>query len=185
MEEVYIIELKGAKLFYLVDYHPKTFHGQANPNHDENSELLLAFKDGSPSGISFYTESAIKMISYIAKNYHVDGIVIVPSHNEFEYSRGLVRIIDEACRVTGLEDLHKSLRRVYSIGKISSGGNRSIDQHIRSINVIDKDVINKDIIVFDDVVTSGNSMHACEDKLLSAGASSVLFASLCHTKHYY
>lgn len=185
MEERYIKELNGMKLFYLVDYHPKTFNGQANPYHDENSEQLLKFKNGKAAGISFYTEHAIEMIRYIEKNCHIDGIVIVPSHNEFEYSQGLVKIVVEACRVTGLEDLHESLRRVYSIGKISFGGDRSLEQHIRSINVIDKDVLDKDILVFDDIVTSGNSMLACEDKLLSAGASSVQFAALCRTKHYF
>ena len=56
--------------------------------------------------------------------------------------------------------------------KKTSSVDRSVDTHLSTIWAY-KNVVDKDILIVDDIVTSGSSMKACKQLLLKAGARSV------------
>ena len=66
------------------------------------------------------------------------------------------------------------LKRNKSIDKLATGGNRSMETHMKSIStVLDMDIDNDIVLLMDDVTTTGNSLYACKEILLQNGAREV------------
>jgi predicted amidophosphoribosyltransferase len=81
--------------------------------------------------------------------------------------------------------LHTDLvRRHTSIQKLARGGNRNLHIHLDSIDIAAPNlVVGKAVLLLDDIATSGNSMIACQQRLLEAGASEVLGLVIGQTTH--
>jgi hypothetical protein len=79
-------------------------------------------------------------------------------------------------------DGSKILERFKSVLPAHSGGDRSVNIHLNSIKVNHPELIlNKDVWVLDDVITTGNSMKACEALLRKSGAKNVYWFSMGKT----
>lgn len=66
------------------------------------------------------------------------------------------------------------LDREHSIDKLAMGGNRDKKVHLNSITTLDDVDIQGDVVLLmDDVTTTGNSLYACKEILLSKGANQV------------
>ena len=179
----YVVKNK-TRIFYATDYHPYYLNrlaGVINPTFDETSSLLLRFKEDKAGGFEYYKEIALTLIDQLHKLYKFDGIAIIPSHEQYKYGEGMLRLVNLIHNVLGINDVHAALFRVYTIEKLSRGGNRSSDNHIKSIAVKDNLVCRKNIILLDDVITTGNSMIAGEYLLYKAKANAVVCASLART----
>ena len=71
-------------------------------------------------------------------------------------------------------DATSCLVRARHFDKLAHGGDRSIDVHLKSIVVVHEELIeDEEVLVLDDVTTSGNSLEACKQLLLQAGARRV------------
>ncbi len=174
-------------IYYVADYHPYRISGERNPAFDEASSLLLRFKEGKEIGFKFYADKIINMISQLNETYKFDGIAIIPSHEVGKYSESLLRLINILRDELRIDDKHTALSRIYTIDKLSRGGNRSIDNHIKSISVNREIVKGKCILLLDDVITTGHSMIAGEYLLNRTNANNVICASVAHTvyEHTY
>ena len=62
-------------------------------------------------------------------------------------------------------------------------GDRSISKHLESIWVTnDSRIVSEEVLLIDDIVTTGNSLTACKKLLLDRGAADVVCLALGVTK---
>ena len=79
-------------------------------------------------------------------------------------------------------DATSVLVRTETINKLAYGGSRLVDIHTRTIAVENPDLVRgKKVLLVDDVITSGNSLLVCKQKLSEAGAASVLCFAIGQT----
>lgn len=155
-------------------YHP--YHNRNNPKFDDFSREILKVKnmDGW----------VIKEVYHALDEWFTDGfpIVTVPSHDPEKKDSGIKMIARLLCSNGKRIDATECLVRKYKIDKAAHGGNRSILLHKNSIALQSPElIIGKDILLLDDVTTTNNSLIACRDILLNAGAKSVHPYALAQT----
>ncbi len=162
---------------YFINYYTKRDNWD-NCNSDnliKSSKLALEFKDSDKS-------KYFKKVFNFLDNIILSNIVLccVPSHKEanLEHSiTSLVKLLSKNGRIDGSNCLIRSK----TIQKISSpNSDRSEQVHLNSIKEQNTHLfINKNVLLLDDIVTSGNSMRACSKILMqpnkgTIGAKSIL-----------
>ncbi len=166
---------------YFVDYHP--YYGGRNPKFDERSAAILEFKKGKPpSTILLFAINIQKQFDPVWNNC---CCVAVPSSDSSKTCTPVhIMIKTLITLVKSLQDGSDVLVRTKTIRKLSWGGKRDISVHLDSIDINPNssiDVSGKDVLLIDDVMTTGNSLLACESKLIAAGANRVFFLTLAKT----
>lgn len=153
------------EIIYLLDYHP--WYGGNNPSFDEKSRFLLDLKDDKKNAV----ERAFASIDpHIAAGL---SLAVVPGHDPDKIAGGLRRLVG-LFGANGRVDANTCLVRTKKIAKLAHGGNRSIQTHLDSIEVLDAHLIaGADVLLLDDITTSGNSLLACRQLLQAAGAGNV------------
>lgn len=157
-------------LVYLDKYHP--WHGGNNPNWNPFCGKVLDLKDdtATPRRNRAATEFAGRIDKMLKKNV---ALAVVPGHDPKKTSSG-VRQIAKRLIAEGRHDATDCLVRFKKVDKLATGGDRSERTHLQSVRVDNAELIrDKDVVVLDDVTTSGNSLSACSKLLLRAGAASV------------
>jgi hypothetical protein len=156
-------------------YHPYWVGGVRNPSFSAHSGKILDLKDGMERGIEHFREFLEDKI--------LPGIpiAVVPSSDPEKAKSGLC-ILGERLAAAGRIDATGCLVRTKKIDKLAHGGNRAIEVHLESIVVQNAKLIKgKDVLLLDDVTTSGNSLAACKRLLLDAGASRVQMLAIGKT----
>jgi Phosphoribosyl transferase domain len=170
-------------LYYLGFYHPKFDYYENcyydNCNFNEFSHRILRLKDRDCSAVYYFRDILTKLI----EDEEI-SISAVPSHVALESNSGIRDLA--ICVVKSKKnyiDSVKCLERVAKVGKYSPAkGCRSEQEHFNSILVKDRTLIqNRNIILMDDIITSGNSANACKRLLLDAGAKEVKIVCLGKT----
>jgi len=109
-------------------------------------------------------------------------IAIVPSHRSDRLITGLSRLARRYAATTEITDATTCLERFESIPKMAYGGHRDERMHFESLRVINPSLIkDQDVLLLDDVVSSGCSLRAGKALLLAAGARSVQPVALART----
>lgn len=193
-----ITEKNGIKIYYLWDYHPLSRkvngHKEENDKFDNVSELLLRLKEGDNVAIEFIYEILKSRIEQmIKKNVFLLGnrCAVIPSSNCKNKRTPMHYIIEKLCstlvfnilpflKVMLRFDLN-ALVRFSSIQKLAYGGSRDINVHLNSIFCESRDISYSDVILFDDIVTTGNSMSACYKILKANNAINITCISLAKT----
>jgi hypoxanthine phosphoribosyltransferase len=163
------------RLFYLGFYHPKfeQYQGEKYENNYFNdfSDDILRLKDREWESIEYFGDLILELLED-------EELVIttVPSHisgKQYSGIRDIAKYIT-FCNPTYI-DLSYCLMRHRSIEQLSrSNGSRSKHIHLESIRVENQSAIeNKNIVLLDDVITSGSSVEACVEILQAAGAKMV------------
>lgn len=116
-------------------------------------------------------------------------VVAVPSSTFGKTDSGIMKLAKMLSK-QGYEriDATSCLVRKVSVKPNHMGGERSITKHLNSIEVVNQYLIKGQIVILlDDVCTSGNTLTACTQLLMEAGAAEVKQYALLRDdpKEYY
>ncbi|TYS12986.1 hypothetical protein FZC78_22645 [Rossellomorea vietnamensis] len=170
-------ENEEKSFWYLDEYYPYRIGGELNPNFDTNSGLILDLKEGLLKGINHYFDILDEML-----NRNIT-LCTVPSSDSLKKVTG-IRSLAQKLAAHNRIDATSCLYRETTIPKAAHGGPRSVEVHLQTIRVINTHLIyNKEILLLDDIKTSGSSLKACKKLLLNAGAKKVVTLAVGKTTH--
>jgi predicted amidophosphoribosyltransferase len=161
------------------DYKPYAAHlaqGGDYSNFPAHSGRILDLKDDKAGAPEHFAEMIEPELS--------DDIVIVtiPSHDPAKPPGGLQKLAARLAEKGNRVDGSRCLVRTQKHDKLAHGGDRSKDSHLKSMEVRNTHLIKgKNVLLLDDVTTSGNSLEAGSDLLLKAGARFVRRAAIGKT----
>jgi hypothetical protein len=160
-------------------YHPWGQHkamGGHGSNYPTFSGRILDLKDKKEGGIIYFFNIVEPLIRKDIT------LVTVPSHDPQKAINGIRELAQRICLDDPRIDATEVLVRQKPVGKLAHGGDRSEDNHLKSIIVKSQQLIRgRRVLLLDDVVSTGNSLRACKQMLLSAGARAVHCAALGKT----
>lgn len=184
--------------FYIYNKNEKNKYGS------KSSELLY-FAKTNPNDVFFSPELFDKYTTYfykyVIKNlFNINQELVlccVPSHNECDYISNVMSHVikhtikkfndDNTYSVIASKKIYDGsnvLYRKYEVPKSSiSHEKRSYSRQYDSLGVRNKELIkDKNVLLIDDIYTSGASMHACKEKLLENGAKKVYLFAYARTR---
>lgn len=145
--------------YYIGEYHPYKRYGQYNPDFDEFSSRILKYKKGERSELFYF----LALLTGILKENSNLAITCVPSHESGSFGPNHV-IISMLCENRGYTNASSCLYRFKTVDKLATGGERSKSVHLSSIILQDTHLLkDRDVLLIDDVATSGNSLLACSE----------------------
>jgi predicted amidophosphoribosyltransferase len=148
-------------------YYNYRINGVINPNFDSFSGLILDLKEKKEYGLKYFYDIIEKHLS--------PGIAIayVPSHDPSNVNSGIRILAQRLAANKGRIDATSCLERHTFVAKKAHGGDRRIEVDLRSIHVKNKELLrNRNVLLLDDVTTSGNSLMACR-QLLSLNSNAL------------
>jgi hypothetical protein len=161
------------------EYHPWGQHkarGGDGSNYPTYSGKILDLKDKKDSGIIYFFNLIEPLIRKDVT------LVTVPSHDPQKTINGIRELAQRICIDDPRIDATEVLVREKPVAKQAHGGNRNKENHLKSIVVKSPILIRgRRVLLLDDVVSTGGSMRACKELLLSAGAREVHCAALGKT----
>ena len=167
-------------LYPLGFYHPKyDYDRYESDRFNEFSDRILQLKNRDSSAINYFTNILIKQI----EDQEI-AIATVPSHTAFKSDSGIRDLADNLVRSKAQYiDAVRCLERFKDVPQSSqTPGGRSKHTHLESIRVKDKQLIeNKNVLLIDDIYTTGSSTSACQDILQKAGAREVKIIAIGKT----
>ena len=174
---------KKIKEIYLDNYIPKN-RGDQN----KFSEEILKFKNANINSINYFAKQIFKRWKYI--NDHKFTLCKVPSSDANKTKNSISDLISILIMnsTQNHRDASEFIIRKHSIQpQHKSYGNErlTIKGHLDSLDVDNNKlelVDGKNVILFDDVVTTGNSMRSCTFLLFKNNAQKVIQFSLSKTK---
>ncbi len=154
-------------------YHPK--RRGSNKDFDERSRQILRLKDRDGQAIaSFY-----KIIEPLLGSGF--SVAVVPSRDATRTGSG-IRDVAQRLAVNGRSDATSCLVRHTTIPKLACGGDRRVEVHLGSISVVGAHLIrSREVLLLDDITTTGNSFRACRMLLEQNGAALVKCLALAQT----
>ena len=153
-------------LFTLGKYYPVT---DPQFKQDDFSKRLLAIKyrhDSDPDPQSWKqrnrTHALRRLIQQLDPLLSPDiAIAVVPSHDPAAGISGIHQLAQALARQSRI-DATECLVRFKQIPKLATGGSRSVARHMSSIRVEHAEITQgREVLLLDDVTTSGNSLVAC------------------------
>lgn len=161
------------------DYKPYNAHlaqGGDYMNYPAHSGRILDLKDDKAGAPRHFADMIEPELS--------DDIVIVtiPSHDPAKAPGGLQKLAALLAEKGNRVDGSGCLVRTKKHDKLAHGGDRSKDSHLKSMEVKNAHLIKgKNVLLLDDVATSGNSLEAGAELLSKAGARFVRRAAIGKT----
>ncbi len=179
-KELYRVKIKE---IFLNDYIPKNRGEQ-----DEFSKQILKFKDGNENSIKYFEDQIFKRWKHINENKF--SLCKVPSSDKNKINNTISELIKRIIARSSEKhrDASDFIIRKYSIKpqhKSYRNERLSIASHLDSLDICKSkiDLIEgKNIILFDDVLTTGNSMKSSSHLLFKHKAQNVIQFTLSKTK---
>ena len=170
-------------LAYLCEYVKKDH--QFLQMDDRSKQFVWGFKDGNINCL----ETAY---GYIVPNLGCDfAIAVVPPSKIYKnFNTGCYKfakmMINRIGTTHRIPDATHVLQRIKNIVSGHSGGQRALEIHYNSIGYNYPELVKgKDVLLLDDVYTTGISMQACSNILKYLGARSVSFLAIGKTLSTY
>ncbi len=156
-------------IFYLYDYYPTRF-----VEHRGISEKIIAFKNGNTDAIDYFCRVIKDVLDERFKD-NLSGlgeytVCIMPAHDRGMYSVGLKLLARFLVDTYGMTDGVELVQRIKTHDRNANGGDRSIAGQLQTLAIDDRyAVVDKKILLLDDVTTSGNSILAVRRLLTDRG----------------
>lgn len=172
------------EIISLFDYHP--WEDGNNPRIDNITHTLLNIKNPSADrrrpAIKFFNKVLVNPPGGLVRLVSGEQCIfaIVPSHSQGCVSPGLTDLIESVAGHFNFGNDVNVLFRHTTVPKAATGGPRSVQVHLSSINVVG-DVRGQTVYLFDDVTSTGSSLRACKELLLQSGAARVAMIALGQT----
>ncbi|MCR5788468.1 MAG: hypothetical protein K6G83_01120, partial [Lachnospiraceae bacterium] len=148
---------------------------EKNPLVGEFEKMILDLKEMKGRAIRRFFEEIDPLLGYGF------SICVVPSSDPLVKNSGM-SILGRMLAGNGRKDKVGFLVRHSKIQKLAGGGDRSKYVHFGSIRVSeDMSVEGENVLLLDDITTSGNSLLACRDILIANGAKRVEMLALGRT----
>lgn len=164
------------KIIYYDIYHP--WHGGSNSEFNYFSGKILDLKKGKSGSVNYFFNL---LKGRFDKN--IDAIVVVPSHDPLNLHSSVRQLAQELASYNNWYDGTGIVKRIKKINKLAQGGNRNMSVHLNSLTTSNGSSLKKkNVLVFDDVTTSGNSLHATMKLLRESGVNSVYGYAIGYTK---
>lgn len=163
------------KISHFGFYHPYN-HGN-NPEFDIFSGRILDFKKDQTAAVGYFFEQ-LKNVDFNA----TEAVVIVPSHSPQNRMSSVRKLAQKLAQYKGWTDATDCVVRTHLIDKLANGGERSMDVHLGSLKIMNPHLIaGKNVLVLDDVTTSGNSLFATMRLLKEKNVNSVWSYAIAKT----
>jgi len=173
----------GPAIYVLGEYRPWNYHkenGGTGSNWPEHSCRIMDVKKMRPTGYSYFERGLLTLITQTS----AQAVALVPGHDPENGRSGLRAIIEAYAPRARVAVGVDYLKRTTLIDKLANGGDRSVQVHLDSIVANDPARFRgKSILLVDDVLTTGNSLLACREILLAAGAAKVHSLALAQTTY--
>lgn len=174
------LQLQDEDILYLCEYVPenrcRTDEGEYRDTR--STDFVLAFKHNKPYAVEavlndLYPQLGNHFALVAFPSSKVKGNYISPSHTLIH------RLVERATRDNGKSDITDASECLYRYKDIQkqhlSSGSRNANIHLDSIELRHPELIQgKDVLVIDDITTSGSSMRAAFQMLKEHGAKSVI-----------
>ncbi|MDG3548596.1 ComF family protein [Methanobacterium formicicum] len=176
-----IIRVNGKKIphYYLDSYLPR----YKNSNPGEFSEDVLKFKRGVDYSIMdrFATE-IIRLVSDAELKF--DIIVPIPSSSANTIKNGTKIFVSKVSKGLKIENGVNILVRIKNVpaSHLCTASNRPTeDRHYETIKC-ENGLSNMRVMLFDDIVTAGNTSRACIRRIFDTGVTNITLISLAKTE---
>ena len=164
------------EIFNLGIYHP--WHDGHNPNFDDFSCVILDVKDQHIKGINYFVNRLRSILSSTEEYV----ICIIPTHTVGTAPSGIRTIAKQLCShpvIDGTEVISRALE----IPEKTMGGSRDMQLEIESLTVLNENVVRgRQVLLLDDVTTTGTSLKAGKYLIEQAGAEIVVLLALARTQ---
>ncbi|WP_226099557.1 phosphoribosyltransferase [Dickeya oryzae] len=177
-------------------YHPYRYLGEKNPLSDRQSKLMMDFKDENNrnhrQAVNHFSQLAISVLRQMVvagrRGLFIEYpfiVSIVPSHMAGRISPSLLTVAERITRECPRGQVNNCLARIETVPSAHrEGGDRSILGHMSTIRVQNDNLQGVNVLLLDDVKTTGGSLSACYYLLESAGAGLIMPFALLETANY-
>ena len=174
------LSTREVQIKYLIDYIPLS----APVPQDDLSKKIIPFKNGEQEPLKFFYDIIEKKL----KQRQQFVVCNVPSSNSAWPWPPIRQLAYELRRDKELIMGEHILIRKYTVPSQHSGSKRlTIDQHYTSLEILKSfsNVVNgAHILLFDDIITTGNSFKGCIKHFLEHGARKITGVILGKTKKW-
>lgn len=168
----------GVTCYYLYDYYPKNRFPDIDGEHQINRITVWNFKDGKNSLLVASKVSSGLINKFGRAGLSTKTLCIIPSSTDtktsIRYNTFCSRVASNVGICNGYDLISNSTDRETTHHNNLRDINHSSYLHFGNVN-------EKDILLFDDVITSGKSFRNLRASLLSNGANSVTGIFLAQT----
>lgn len=169
------------------EYHKYRIWGFRNPKFNESCGRLLDLKDEKHPkhdlAVRHFGQKVAQHLKGLISRKEPIVVALVPGHSQNSLSAGLKEIVSNHLKPAfNIVNKKYALRRHTTTGKRASGGDRSMENVLDTVEVVEGTVTKGcTVVLIDDVTTTGNSMRACASLLKAAGAGKVIGIALMNT----
>lgn len=167
-------------IFSMYPYFPKNMDSRGFvPTEDEQKtrQMIYDFKDGRSGDI--VVNNLIEIIAFAFRYYsRYLTFVCIPASSQYNNERRYKLFSDEICEATGMINS-------YNYIEINSDGEaKHLGGSKKASVTYDRDFFNnKNVILFDDVITKGNTIFEVKHKLEKLGATVICAITIGKTVH--
>jgi hypothetical protein len=167
---------------YIDDYYP--YKNGKNPKWNKFSSDILSLKCSKSDFRGRIEDYFVSQLEPIVPRDCL--IICFPSSNPADNDRGINEIARKLCEGGLRQNADGNLHRITKIKSSHNGGNRDITIHRDSISVKEPSMfLGKNVVLLDDITTTGSSFRAAGEILHECGARSITPIALGLTFNEY
>lgn len=179
----------GLKYSYLINYYPTTCDFEATDDEWNDRWLVWNFKNTPGKTTAYHHQEALKnivprLIRMLQDTFGVYlsklTLVCIPASSEENTYARFYEFSELLCKKTGMENSYDKISVVKSKVERRNGGTSIDTDNLQFDNAFFR---GRYIILFDDVITRGDSMSLFQLKMQQLGATVIAGISIGKTKH--